>query len=150
MGSRHVFTTTVIRQTDRSPLVGWIVRYEIVGGPAAGFSPDGGQVFEAVDERRAARPAAEIFQQQPTPGTNMINVQLIRPAELSGSYGQRLVVGERHNQQVVEPGRCALAADDWALAGRWLGRPSATGSKSTTRPAYRPATSRSPIQLRQG
>jgi len=92
VGSRSLFTTTVIRQTDRSPLVGWIVRYEIAGGPAAGFSPDGGQVFEAVTNA-TGQATAEVFQQQPTPGTNLINIQLIRPAELSGGYGQRLVVG---------------------------------------------------------
>ena len=40
-GDRHPLTTTVARQTDATPLSGWTVRYEIVGGPEAGFAPDG-------------------------------------------------------------------------------------------------------------
>ncbi len=92
MGTRHAFTTTVTRQTDRTPLVGWIVRYEITGGPAAGFAPDGRQVIEE-PTNALGQSTVEIAQQQPAPGTNTISVQIVRPAELSGSYGQRLVVG---------------------------------------------------------
>lgn len=32
-GTRHVFTTTVMRQSDQSPRPGWRVRYTISGGP---------------------------------------------------------------------------------------------------------------------
>jgi uncharacterized repeat protein (TIGR01451 family) len=92
IGTRHAFTTTVTRQTDRTPLVGWIVRYEITGGPAAGFAPDGRQVIEE-PTNALGQSTVEIAQQQPAPGTNTISVQIVRPAELSGSYGQRLVVG---------------------------------------------------------
>ena len=92
IGSRHVFTTMLTRQTDRSPLVGWIVRYQITGGPAAGFAPEGGQLIE-VPTNALGQASAEIFQQQPAAGTNMVAIQVIRPAELSGSYGQRVVVG---------------------------------------------------------
>ena len=45
-GTRHVFTTTVTRQSDGSPSTGWRVRYEILDGPAAGFAPDGAQLVE--------------------------------------------------------------------------------------------------------
>ena len=92
IGTRHAFTTTVTRQTDRTPLVGWIVRYEITGGPAAGFAPDGRQVIEE-PTNALGQSTVEIAQQQPAQGTNTISVQIVRPAELSGSYGQRLVVG---------------------------------------------------------
>ena len=92
IGTRHAFTTTVTRQTDRTPLVGWIVRYEITGGPAAGFAPDSRQVIEE-PTNALGQATVEIAQQAPAPGTNTISVQIIRPAELSGSYGQRLTVG---------------------------------------------------------
>ncbi len=92
IGTRHVFATTLTRQTDRSPLVGWIVRYQIMGGPAAGFAPDGGQVVEATTNA-LGQATAEIFQQAPAVGTNHVAIQIIRPAELSGGYGQRQVIG---------------------------------------------------------
>ena len=38
-GTKHVFTTTVTRSSNQSPCENWIVRYEIVDGPPAGFSP---------------------------------------------------------------------------------------------------------------
>ena len=38
-GGRHVLSTTVLRQTNHAPHVGWLVRYEIAGGPPAGFGP---------------------------------------------------------------------------------------------------------------
>ena len=45
-GTRHVFTTTVTRQSNQSPCEGWRVRYEISDGPPAGFLPDGAQAVE--------------------------------------------------------------------------------------------------------
>ena len=45
-GTKHTFTTTVTRHTSQGPIEGWRVRYEISGGPAAGFAPDGAQVVE--------------------------------------------------------------------------------------------------------
>jgi len=89
-GTRHVFTTSVTRQSDGSPCVGWRVRYEILDGPAAGFAPDGAAAIEvATDELGQA--SAEILQQEPAAGTNRVGIQVIRPAELG--RGRRLVVG---------------------------------------------------------
>ncbi len=91
-GSRHVFTTTVTRQTDGSPCVGWQVRYEILDGPPAGFAPDGVRAIEvATDDLGQA--SAEIFQQEPTPGTNRVAIQVIRPAGSDPGGGKRLEVG---------------------------------------------------------
>lgn len=91
-GTTHVFTTTVTRHTDQSPHAGWIVRYEIVGGPPAGFAPDGAQAIEiATDD--AGQASAEIFQKQAAGGTNQIKIEIIRPEGLPGQSGQRLVVG---------------------------------------------------------
>ncbi len=88
-GTRHVFTTTVMRQTDQSPCAGWRVRYRIVDGPAAGFAPDGSQTVE-VPTNAMGQASAEIFQQRPAPGTNRVGIEVIRPA----SHGaQQIVVG---------------------------------------------------------
>ena len=91
-GSRRMVTTTVLRQSNQCPQAGWIVRYEIAGGPPAGFAPSGAPTVE-VPTNAAGQASAEIFQQQPTHGTNQIRIQVIRPAELGGSAGERLVVG---------------------------------------------------------
>lgn len=91
-GTRHVLTTTVTRQTNQSPWAGWLVRYEILDGPAAGFSPSGARVIEVPTDSLGAA-SAEIFQEQPAPGTNKIGIQVIRPAGAECGAGGRLVVG---------------------------------------------------------
>lgn len=91
-GSKHVFTTTVIRQTNQSPCERWLVRYEICEGPAAGFAPDGAQAVE-VPTDSAGQASVEIFQKEPKPGTNKINIQVVRPSDAPGANGQRLLVG---------------------------------------------------------
>jgi uncharacterized repeat protein (TIGR01451 family) len=91
-GTKHVFTTTITRFTNQSPCENWLVRYEIVGGPAAGFLPDGASMVE-VRTNSAGQACAEIVQKQPASGVNKISIQAIRPADAPGSGGQRLVVG---------------------------------------------------------
>lgn len=82
-GSRHALATNVTRQTDNSPLVGWLVRYTITGGPEAGFAPDGAASVEVVTGV-SGEAIAEIFQKQPTAGTNQVSIQVIRPAGPAG------------------------------------------------------------------
>ncbi|REK10894.1 MAG: hypothetical protein DWQ37_15760 [Planctomycetota bacterium] len=86
VGGRSTLTTTVTRGSDGAPLPGWVVRYEIAGGPAAGFAPDGSATVEVLTGPTGDAPA-EIFQQQPVPGTNLINIQVLRPME-PGQIGQ--------------------------------------------------------------
>ena len=47
-GSRHLLTTIVQRQSNQAPHAGWLVRYQITGGPPAGFAPDGETAVEVV------------------------------------------------------------------------------------------------------
>jgi len=89
-GSKHVFTTTVTRHSSQGPIEGWRVRYQITGGPPAGFSPDGAKVVE-VPTNELGHASAEIYQLEPGPGTNAIAIQVIRPADAAG--GERFVVG---------------------------------------------------------
>jgi uncharacterized repeat protein (TIGR01451 family) len=90
-GSRHTFTTTVTRHTTRAPLAGWRVRYEIAGGPAAGFTPDGAQVVELVTNE-LGQASVDIEQKAAVPGTNSVAIQVIRP-DAAAPNGERLVVG---------------------------------------------------------
>ena len=90
-GSRHVLCTTVTRHTDHAPCVDWLVRYEIRGGPSAGFAPDGAQAVE-VPTDASGNASVEIFQQQASPGTNQIAISVIRPAVIGGIGGKRLNV----------------------------------------------------------
>ncbi len=91
-GTRHVLTTTVLRQSNQCPQAGWIVRYEIAGGPPAGFAPGGAAAVEVLTNA-AGQASTEIFQSQPTPGTNQIRIQVIRPPSAGDPGGERLVVG---------------------------------------------------------
>jgi len=91
-GTKHVFTTTVTRSSNQSPCENWIVRYEIVDGPPAGFLPTAATSAE-VRTNSTGQACVEIIQKQPASGVNRIAIQVIRPADAPGAGGQRLVVG---------------------------------------------------------
>ncbi len=97
-GTKHVFTTTVMRQTNQCPCPGWVVKYTIAGGPPAGFSPDGASSIEATTDA-AGQANAEIFQKTPAHGTNQISIEVIRPTELPGAGGQRMTAGTGSTMQ---------------------------------------------------
>ena len=90
-GTARVLTTTVVRRSDRLACCGWLVRYEIVGGPAAGFGPDLAQAIE-VPTDAAGQANVEMSQQQPAPGTNQIAIQIVRPASPGIFGGRQLAV----------------------------------------------------------
>ena len=119
-GSRHVFTTLVVRQSDKTPCVGYRVQYSICDGPAAGFGPSGSPSIE-VETNAAGQASAEILQQQPSPGTNRVTIQVIRPAQGNGPGGARLVVGS------------GFTSATWSAAGITLRKTGpATASVGTT------------------
>ncbi len=89
-GTSHRLTTLVRRQTDGAPKPGWLVKYEIAGGSAAGFAPDMAQSAE-VSTDAEGKATVELLQRQAARGTTQIRVQVVRPAELGA---QPLVVGE--------------------------------------------------------
>src|SRR6185369_8849810 len=88
-GSRQTLTTSLTRQSNGSPIAGWIVRYEVIGGPAAGFGPSRTTAVEVPTDAQG-RACAEISQAQPINGANQVDVQVIRPA---ASPADRLVIG---------------------------------------------------------
>jgi uncharacterized repeat protein (TIGR01451 family) len=91
-GTKHLLTTTVMRQSNQTPCERWHVRYQIVSGPPAGFLPSGAAAVE-VPTDAAGQANVEIFQKEPKHGTNTISIQVIRPGDLPGANGQRLIVG---------------------------------------------------------
>jgi hypothetical protein len=83
VGSRHGLTTVVTRQSDNTPLAGWMVHYEIAAGPEAGFAPEGARSVE-VATGPGGEATAELMQPQASPGTNQITIQVIRPPGVGG------------------------------------------------------------------
>ena len=98
-GTTHPMTTTVTRQSDGAPWEGWTVRYRVVSGPPAGFAPDGADIIEVLTDA-SGRATAELMQTAPGAGTNVITVEVFRPAgpvagavAAPGAATGRLLVG---------------------------------------------------------
>ncbi|MBA3481753.1 MAG: hypothetical protein H0T51_08055 [Pirellulales bacterium] len=85
--SGETLTTVVTRQTDGTPIEGWIVRYEVA---------DGGASTGGVSDVRTGADGRASVQVAPTASgaaTSQINVQLLRPANFAGGDAPQLVVG---------------------------------------------------------
>ena len=65
-----MLTTTVLRQSTNAPIAGWRMHYEMAGGTAAGFAPDGAQSIEVATDAQG-RASTELFQQQPAGGVEL-------------------------------------------------------------------------------
>lgn len=87
-GGRETLTTVVTRQSDRTPLAGWIVRYEVSDGAAA----NAGSVQEIVTDAEG-RASVNVTPTASGAAASRIDMQLIRPANFAGSDAPRLVVG---------------------------------------------------------
>jgi uncharacterized repeat protein (TIGR01451 family) len=90
-GQRQVLET-VITRSDGAPLSGWLVRYEILGGPEAAFSARGETVAQ-VRTDGAGRATAELLPRSTVPGITTIGIQVIRPASGPGDLPE-MVVGQ--------------------------------------------------------
>jgi uncharacterized repeat protein (TIGR01451 family) len=91
-GRSATLTTTVTRQTNGTPIEGWIVRYELTDGGGNLTGGAGGQVVEV---RTDANGQATV-QATPTAAgaaSTPVNIQLIRPANFGGGDAPRLIVG---------------------------------------------------------
>jgi uncharacterized repeat protein (TIGR01451 family) len=91
-GQAHTLATTVTRRTSHAPAVGWIVRYEIVDGPPAGFGPSGAQAVEVATDA-LGKGAVQIIGKTTAPGVTRVRVQVVRPPA-PGDGLTRQVVGE--------------------------------------------------------
>ncbi|HYO25606.1 MAG TPA: hypothetical protein VEQ85_11745 [Lacipirellulaceae bacterium] len=91
-GRAATLTTQVTRQSNGTPIEGWIVRYELAEGGGALAGGAGGQVVEV---RTDANGNASV-QATPTAAgaaSTPVNIQLIRPAGFGEGDAPRLVVG---------------------------------------------------------
>ena len=94
-GSRNL-TTTILRASNGQPRQGWIVRYEILGGPAAGLGGTGAQVQE-IETDVSGQAITILTPRDQQAGTNTIRIQIIRPAGLDGD--RRVTVGSETVRQ---------------------------------------------------
>lgn len=91
-GQSQILTTTINRTSSRSAVQGWLVRYTVASGPAAGFGPDRAQSVDVVtDANGKAVVALQPMGNQP--GVTQVNIEIRSPA-LSGLDGQPVVVGQ--------------------------------------------------------
>ncbi len=90
-GERHTLTTTVTRQSDGTPLPGWIVRYTVQGG-GAGLGYDVGSTIEEKTDA-SGRASVEVTPTDSRPGTTTINVEVIRPEQTTVESSPRVTLG---------------------------------------------------------
>ena len=88
-GGGQVLTTTVLRQTDGTPLEGWLVRYEVADGGGSLRGDQSGQVVEVPTDAQG-RASIDVTPTGSAGSTTRINAQLIRPAGFGGSSAPRL------------------------------------------------------------
>ena len=96
LGETVDLTTTVFRKTTDEPRSGWLVRYQVLSGPEAGFGPSGEPTVE-IETNADGQATVPLSQTTGTAGCNKILVQIIRPA---GEGIERAVVDEKTISQV--------------------------------------------------
>ncbi|MEM9657032.1 MAG: hypothetical protein AAF961_01605, partial [Planctomycetota bacterium] len=90
-GRPTTLTTTVTRQTDGTPLEGWIVRYEVNDGGGSLTGSASGQVVE-VRTGPDGRASVDVSPTDVGAPTSRIDMQLVRPAGFRGGDMPRLEV----------------------------------------------------------
>ncbi|MDR2345863.1 MAG: hypothetical protein LBE18_07325 [Planctomycetaceae bacterium] len=104
VGESRVLTVNVLRRTNGQPRQGWVVRYEILNGPKAGFGSTMAQIQEVTTDISGQAPVV-LSQREPVSGTNTISVQIIRPGGGMGGHDgasigdKRITVGYETLQQ---------------------------------------------------
>jgi uncharacterized repeat protein (TIGR01451 family) len=90
-GTPVVLLTTLFRNSDvRQPLAGYRVRYRILEGPPALFTPgQSGEAVVATDSE--GRAAVSLVQAHPGPGGNRVGVEIFRPDFSSGDLTAALL-----------------------------------------------------------
>jgi len=78
VGTTHTFVTKVMRASDGSAYVGYMVNYKILSGPPAHFEPAGG----SVTTDNSGNGTVVLVQDAPAEGTNEIGIEVWRPANV--------------------------------------------------------------------
>lgn len=79
-GEPHTLTTRVVRTTDGSGHNGYRVRYRVIDGPPAVFAHVNTPAVEVVTDG-AGQGSAILQQVQAIPGTNRIQIDVVRPSD---------------------------------------------------------------------
>ena len=90
-GGAQALTTTVRRQSDGTPIEGWLVHYEVDGGAGALTGSQSGQVVDVATDING-QASIDV---SPTGGSgtaSRINMQIVRPVRYAGSDMPRLVI----------------------------------------------------------
>jgi len=90
-GGSQVLTTTVLRQTDGTPIEGWLVRYEVADGSGALSGNQSGQVVEVPTDAKG-RASIDVTPTGSAGSVTRINTQIVRPERFANSNAPRLVI----------------------------------------------------------
>lgn len=86
-GQPFPLTTALRRATTGTPLAGWIVRYEVVGGAPAGFGPQRQQGAQVISDANGMA-TAELVPADATSGATQVLVSIVRPPSPDGSVAE--------------------------------------------------------------
>ena len=78
-----IFITRVKKRSSGSPCPNWLVRYEMTGGPSAGFGPNKSKVVE-VPTDGSGEAAIEFYLLEGNSGTSTVKATIIRPTGVDG------------------------------------------------------------------
>jgi uncharacterized repeat protein (TIGR01451 family) len=101
-GHPLVLTTIVTRRSDRAPLAGWTVRYEVSGSTAALGSAGGSRVEVPTDA--TGRSSIEISPTSAGVGEALVNVAVVAPPDAAGSTNLATEVGRATTTITWKPG----------------------------------------------
>lgn len=90
-GGAQVLTTTVLRQTDGTPVEGWLVRYEVADGGGSLRGDQSGQVVEVPTDANG-RASIDVTPTGSAGSTTRINTQIVRPPRFGGTDTPRLEI----------------------------------------------------------
>ncbi|MDX1963894.1 MAG: hypothetical protein SFX18_12120 [Pirellulales bacterium] len=137
VGGPAVVTATVFRQSTGQPVPNWRVRFTVGGGPPVNLSAAGAQSAE-VTTNAQGQASVELTQVTPAAATNVLTVELIRPAEATPGAVEPLTVGTAQTQVVWTEGAISPPAQTPAV-------PVPPTTPPVTTPTVPPAVS--PIRL---
>jgi uncharacterized repeat protein (TIGR01451 family) len=100
-GGRHILTTKITRGNG-APIDNFIVEYEVLEGPEAGFGATGQKVFPEVPHTGGGNYSAELLSKSGQPGVTTVMVRIYRPEK--GNF-RKMLVGQ------------GLTSVTWSLPG---------------------------------
>lgn len=100
VGSPHTFTTRVMRYSDGTPLVGYHVSYEIIGGPAATLA-GGGQTASTTTDGSGV--ATATLNGSGQIGTNDVEISITQPANAQCCIPERHIISGVVRKTWVKP-----------------------------------------------